>query len=769
MVFEKKVEKIVGEDLARFGRLCGRRVDKCGEVCYNVLYTYDTDGLRFKRRKEGFVMETRQYPEDRRTAESHLLTGMAFLSENPEAYGFVPDACPVVTSDLLVAVNGQSAMGGVVFPTYPVERGGVDGLFDALFGGLIHRTDDNARLLRATFGESEGMQEHPIARYCAALAEAVALQILNGPARGASFEQTCLMLGGEIPRKLARLRETVCGDGLTSRDSVFFTVSFGACRVTPEGGGDYTVDIFAAGDFRVFLLDGEGLHPLWLTDTSVLSPDSSAIPTGKSLAIHHPEPFAVLLLSDSICAPGAAETRALRENPGMIWRYRMRLEDQLLRLITSCVREQEFGERAARFFMGRSRGRDSASGAMTILREGASYEVFRSVCQTRLARLEDMIALMPEGYDPDRVPEQLPLEEVERNHLRRLLEQDAGLSDRVSEALRLCSLDKLRKGKDDVKIPLPADVPAYRRLGRDEVWETYRRYDRENDTDRARVEENRRILRENLTDHWIALRPHLLKAAARPSSVSAERSYAACAEMNRRLGMMLTTRKKTLASLERLLSDSLSILRADGKDWLEGRAGDCSVASWAEGLADGIPAALLPVLSGWREETRRYRSLLTAYTYERELLFRMDISRAEGFFADDWQAIYDGTMTAPRWNALRDSLDTPAAYRDLLESLRRVSKGTGALLARIESRGAERRMARELANRADLQIAALRASAYEDQDWGESVVAIMDTPRRREHRDIVRRWHETRELDIRRAASYAAYSAAYGAYLNMDS
>ena len=716
-------------------------------------------------------MDTKQHRDERGT-ESRLLTGMAFLAENPEAYGLVPDACPAVTENLMLAVNGHGATGGAISPTYPVEAGGVDGLLDTLYGSLIPRTDENARLLRATFGEAEGMQEHPVARYCAALAEITALGILEGNARMASAEQICFMLGDEIPRKLARLRETVCSDGVTPRDDAFFSVSLGACRVTPKGEGNYLVDIFAAGDFRVYLLDGEGLHPLWLKATSVLSldpPPGMGEPVHYGVDLYHPEPFALLLLSDSLCTLSASETRALRENLGLIWHYRMRLEDQILRLVTSCVREQEFGERAARFFTGRSHGRDSASGAMMILREGVSYEVFRSVCQTRLSRLEDVISLMPEGYDPTDIPVRIPREEMEEAHLRRILEREKGMSDRVSEAIRLCALDKLKRGNVGEVCPPPADVPAYRRLTWEEVYSTFCRYDAENHADRTRVDENRHILRDNLTDHWITLRPLLLKAALHTPTPAAQRSYAACAEMGARLGRMLAERKKRLKTLDTLLSDSLTVLRADGTDWLEGRAGDGSMAAWTERLTGGLPAALAPVLTNWQTETEVYRSLLTAYTYERELLFRMDTHPEEGFFYRDWQSIQDGSLADTRWDLLGECLTEAPAYRTLWESLRRVSKGTGALLSRIESRGAERRMARELASRPDIQLAALRASAYEDEDWGESVIAIMDPALRREHKDAVRRWQETRELTARRAEVYAAYSAAWNAYLDEPS
>lgn len=701
---------------------------------------------------------------DESAVDSRLLSGMAFLAENPEAYGLVPDACPVVTSDLLLAVNGHGATGGSISPTYPVEEGGVDGILDNLYGTLISRTEENAAVLRATFGEGEGMQEHPVARYSAALAEVTALHIFEDTAKGASPEQIGFMLGSEIPANLARLRETIRNDGAAPPDDAFFSVSLGACRVTAVGEGYYRADIFSAGDFRVYLLDGEGLHPLWLRSAPLLSPDTRTPVTYGQVQLHHPEPFALLLLSDSLCTNGVTETRMLRDNPGMIWRYRMRLEDELLRLITACVREQEFGVRATRFFTGRSHGRDSASGAMLILREGVSYEVFRALCQTRLSRLEDLISLLPEGYDPSRVPPRVPREEMEEAHLLRLLEKEKGLSTRVAEAIRLCALEKLRTDKGESH-PIPEDVPSYRRLTREEILTVYRRYDAENDDDRARVAENRRILRENLRDHWIALRPHLLEASNRVPTPAAQRSFAACVEMNTRLGWMLSHRNRKLKTLETLLADSLAVLRDQEKDWLEGRGGDGVVTAWSNRLGAELPPALMALSETWQAETEAYRSLLAAYTHERELLFRMDTRGADGFFTVDFLAIRNGELLDSRWDALRKTLTSAPAYGDLWESLLRVSKGTGALLTRINSRGADRRMARELADRPELRLAALRASAYEDEDWGDSVVSVMDNAMRREHRDAVRRWQESCELAAKRAEAYAAYSSAWRAFL----
>ena len=124
-----------------------------------------------------------------------------------------------------------------------------------------------------------------------------------------------------------------------------------------------------------------------------------------------------------------------------------------------------------------------------------------------------------------------------------------------------------------------------------------------------------------------------------------------------------------------------------------------------------------------------------------------------------------GELLESRRNTLGEALSSAPAYRELWESLCHVSKGTGALFARVKGRGAERRTARDLADRPDIRLAALRASAYEDEDWGDSVVAIMDPAMRREHMNVVRRWLETRELAAKRAEAYVVYSTSWRAFL----
>ncbi len=707
--------------------------------------------------------------------ESELLRPeMAFLAENPEAFGLVPDACPLTTKHLLIAANGHGTEGGVNSPAYELESKGVEGLF-TLYGDLLPHTEEVAEALQSAFGENNSLKEHPVSRYCATLAEVTALHILRGAAFDASFEQTRVMLNDRIQHNLSVLREVFCseeGEPLWAKE--FFTVSLGICRIRETGDGNYLADVFTAGDFRLYLIDDKGMAPLWDLATPVFSPYEGEMLTGKRISFCHPEPFALLLVSESICALNAAEHRSLRSNPGLIWRYRMRLEDYFLRLIADCVREHEFGERAMRFFLGRSHGRDSASGAMTVLRDGISYEVFRLQCQNRLIALENLMELLPDGYDPHNVPKQESRTNIELTYIHRLLEHDADLNDRIADALRLCVLDKLEQGISAEATAPPADVPDYTRLKWEEISRTYRRFDSENDEDRLRIENNARMLRETLSEHWITLRPVLADTKhSLPRNVQAyrdacERQYGSCLEMNSRLAELLGDRRKAVTELGHMLSDSLDILDAEGNDWICGRAGADRTDVWVDALIHRLPALLAYLRTDWKKDTEQYRSLLTAYTAEREALFRRDTHPEYGCFASDWHAIREGRMSEGRWELLHERLlDTPetASFSDLFESLHRISRGTGALRNRIRSRAAESRMARELAARADLRVAALRGAAYEDLDWGDGVIAVMDTATRNDFRATVRRWQERCELAERQKQAYEEYRTMYGAYV----
>ena len=158
---------------------------------------------------------------------------------------------------------------------------------------------------------------------------------------------------------------------------------------------------------------------------------------------------------------------------------------------------------------------------------------------------------------------------------------------------------------------------------------------------------------------------------------------------------------------------------------------------------------------------------MAAYTAEREYLFRRDTDPAHGCFAASWQAILEGRLPEERWAQYREWLEsTPktAAFAPLLSTLQRISMGTGTLRSRIRARAAENRTARQLSHDPDLRIAALRGAAYEDADWGEAVVSVMDTATRNDFRATVRRWQETCELIAEQKAAFKAYSDMFHTY-----
>ncbi len=707
-----------------------------------------------------------------------LIPEMTFLAENPEAFGLVPDACPLSTKHLLIAANGHSAEGGSISPMIDTEEKGIDGVF-SVYGDLFPRTEEIAEALQAAFGTNKSGQEYPVSRYCATLAEVTALQILRNSAFDASFEQTRVMLTDGLRRNMKAFRNSFRNEeGKLLWSDDFFTVSLGICRIREAGGGNYTADVFSAGDFSLYLLDATGMSPLWCTATPFFScvDRGEELLAGKTVRFHHPEPFALLLISESVCGVNASEMRSLRSNQGLIWRYRMRLEDYFLRLITDCVREYEFGTRAVHFFMGRSHGHDSASGAMTILRDGVSYEVFRLHCQNRLSVLSELTELLPDGYDPHNIPHPGTRTDIELAYLRQLLERDSDLADRLVDALQSCTVDKLRKGPSAESVPPPENVPDYTRLEWETVHRAYRVYDSENDGDRTRIENNARVMKESLSEHWITLRPlltelrHNLPPEIQNYRRVSDQMYDSCRDMNRRLSALLEVRRETVASIGKLLADGLDTLDAEGNDWVCGRAGTDSVMAWADPLATQLPLMLQDLQRDWKQQTEQYRTLLTAYTAERNKLFLRDICEEKGSFSSDWRAMRDGCLPEGRWELFRDRLanapDTEA-FLNLFDSLYRISHGTGVLMHRIRTRAAENRMARDLSDRQDLQLLALRGAAYEDPDWGDAVIRVMDMATRNDFRATVRKWQRTCELIEKRKKAYMEYSAMYNAYMGL--
>ena len=88
-------------------------------------------------------------------------TGMAFLVENPEAFGMVPDACPVSTGDILVAANGHAAASGSASPILEAEGGEVEEVLRTVYRDLLLQDEDTLTLLQAALGSTAAGDRRP--------------------------------------------------------------------------------------------------------------------------------------------------------------------------------------------------------------------------------------------------------------------------------------------------------------------------------------------------------------------------------------------------------------------------------------------------------------------------------------------------------------------------------------------------------------------------------------------------------------------------------
>ena len=700
-----------------------------------------------------------------------LLPGMGFMAEDPGAYGLITDACPLVKKGLLVAAGGGQAWEREDSQLYHIADIGLNALPETVFEDLFTRPDEAAEGLRLALGHDGKNGPNPASRYFAALAEVVSMQILETRGKGTSHEQTAVLLQRELTDKLALLRRRI-KDADAQYDGAS-PLSLCVCRLQSATAEEYLLDIYAAGGYRVYLLDEAGMSPLWSQRTATLIPGEGVQLAGKRIHLSRKEPFAILLVSESVYDPRGVERRSPGESKGMLWRNRLCLEDDFFRLISDCVYEYEFGERAAVFFGGHLQGRYSAAGALSLHTGGASFEVFRNRCRNRLGELEKLLALFPQGYDPTHPPTQPPRLEVELGYLKDLTAENPLYLTRIREALRDTVFSVLAEESVPALPPPPAGVPEYLRPDREEMRAVFDSFDRENYPDREHIARNSAMLREILSEHWVTLRPVLLSDAPAPAAsalaarMAGERMYHACLDMNRRLTLMLSRRKQTVLRLEEILSDSLEILHAEGNDWICARAGSESTQAWMNSLQRDLPSVLEHLRHDWERDTEDYRCLHSAYTGERERLFRLDTKDGVGFFAADWQSLIKGDLTderADRIRALMAASEQTSSLPELWEAALRLSRGTGVLTRRIQARAAENRTAREFTARTDLCIAALRGAAYEDPAWGESVLAVLDTAVRNDFRATVRLWQETHTLIERQAEAFGEYSAVYSRY-----
>ena len=709
------------------------------------------------------LLQTNEPNHTAAPSPSLLREGMAFLSENPEAFGLISDAYPIVADEWMIAASGSDTDAGVLSRSFSGVDG-IDTLYDTVFENVLPRSPLTAETLAGTLGT--GGQGYSISRCAAVLSEAVAAHLLAGMPAEVTHSELSRRLGGAILRALAGLRDNFNREGVSEQDADLYTVSLAVCRIRHAGAGHHVLDLLIAGDYRAYLLDKDGLRPLRLPPSDGISPDGTPAPlTGRRVDLYHPDPFALLLLSGSACTVNAAEQQSLRSNPGLAWRYRMRLEANILRVVTSLSGDSDFGARAGQFFTGRACGRDSASGAMLLRRGDVPFSAFRADCLSRLRHVEDMIALLPDGYDPTRIPALPSRVENEHNYIQRLLSQEPGLLERTTEALRILALEKLSYPSDEVP-PLPEDVPELRRLSAEDIAEVYRVYDAENDEDYAHIDKNRDVMRERLSSHWVTLRPILMQACDRDGEEPSDDDivYASLLRLNARLSKHYNERNGRMAEVARKLEKHAATLRAEGEDWLHGRGDDSRAALWADTAAADLSAALRGFADTYERTEDEYRSLLATYTDERARLFERDTEQADGFFAEDWESILHGRLSDEQAGVCRAAIADATEgnfYTQLWDDVCMISRGTGARICRVQDRSADRRTVRAISERTEFRVAAVRASAYRDPDWGEAVCELLDTPHRASYFTMVRRWQETCELMARQAAAYEEYRKLY--------
>lgn len=687
-------------------------------------------------------------------------TGGAFLAESPEAFGLVSDAHPVATGELLLAVNGYAADDGMHPPTFTVSGKGIEGLYEGLFHRLLTATDAHNSLLRLTFGESEGRQVHPIARYSALYTEALAYDILTGEGRELSLDDCAALLTERLPDGIDRLRDTMRDIvGPRPGSERFFSVSFFACRVTEAGQGRYFADVFTAGDFSLYLLDERGLCPLWTRATELLSGDETGRVECCRLTVDHEGPFALIALSRSACEPSLADRRSMGEHPGLIWRHRMRMEEHILRLLSAGADLADASERAARFFGGRSVGWDSASGAAMIC--GGGFESLKSKCPDRLRRLEDLTALLPNGYDPEEVMEQVPREMADRDFILTALRTRPRLQDKTIEVLSRRATEILRT---DSGLDLtPVSEEGLRRLTYEDVRGVFESYDGENREDRARIEANDGMLRSLLSEHWMTLRPVLCRGMT-PDEHS-EAAFDACARMGRSIARLTAHRRRLVSQIEKQLTESLVVLKFQSEDWILGRGGDDSPDTWLDGIAERLPKQAEDARREWRRTAGLLRGLRSAYTAEREKLFKLDALSPEGVWHESFERLSKGTLTADEWRTYRE--DTQAAAPAMAEPVRMLealSLLNGALYRRIESRAAERLALQAISTDEEWQISCLLGALNEDEAWGEACLSMIDHGFRNEYRALCRRRQEEQELMNRRREAFETYKDMYETY-----
>lgn len=730
---------------------------------------------------------------NRRYTDENTVVSMrstAFLANNPESFGLTSETYPIVGETYIISAHGVSEqhVGTLV---HDIGAQTPSEWFESVYAASLVGYDPALAdaLIQYNFKNWEQWQEQPLSR-CGAILCQMLLRKYFERLEDEPIEPNWLAVSEELSDGLRNLHESVRIMGFCSEEvDVPTSAAIGAAYVRRVAEDCFYITMLSAGAFRFYLLDKNGMAPLWLERSYPLSEDGFGRLEMRQVHIEKSEPFAVVVLSENVCRNfrlDHVDDDKLQMQRGLVWRDRMRLERVLLHAVDESDTADRFPECAAHAFGGYiAAGETGASGALSVI--GASFERFADMCRMRLQRVEETLELLPDGYDPERRIAPQTLAYTEREFADGLLGRSHALQnymfDVVSEHLE-AMLSPLAMRLEEAYEPLRDDGPLQGNL----VEGVFRSYDDINMLDRRQIGVNQHKIEQLLADHWITLRPVFLADQCDEDSIQ-EKIYTCCLRMNRSLLSMQRKRRECMNMLMAYLQTRYTALSADTEDYILGRAGDDSVYTQMKSLADGVLDATAKVRTQWQSQGDGYRSMLTAYTAERERLFRMDVDR-DTFLT--YRDIFNGTLPDTEWESLSERVERTLSddYVALLDVLRALSQHNGQLRSMIVEKDAVGRTCRELAGRRDCQCDALLAILRGENGWTWRTDATKDKTDlhmdselgRSEGTDVmpashdivnhyhalVRRWHEVQKHYARQEEAYTRYRDMYTGFLGYE-
>ena len=703
----------------------------------------------------------------------------AFLAENPEAFGFVSEAFPIATRSMLVSADGKPTKKGMIPPTYVYPYNDLNRLFDSLFADVLDNSEENLDIIEKSLVGTENGYEHLVTRYAAVMSQALACQTMRSTPSDYSTEKTGAeyfadRLGKNIAVGLSRLRDAMAEfGGLAPSAAEDFSVSLAVCRIDNVSGDEFAINMFGAGNFKFFLLDYEGMKVLWeeklpridAADSSEAAPALAY----KTVTLKKTMPFAVIVLSDGACdhSGDSNSTSAVSTSrEALVWRERMKLEEVMLRMIVGSANEQGFEARCMQYFSGHIVSDDSASGAMTLV--GTSYDIFSTECRRRLEVLENTMTLLPDGYDAQDPPSISDFDTTESVFLDDLAERypslrsttAATLSRHIKIAIMGILNNNTSELEEDSVVPL------------DYIRQVYRLFDSENDSDRAQLQVNQRLICELMADNWITLRPLFCYPAEGEDEDNEYRAedaaaYSRCLEMNEELTRLANRRTSLIDSLYKEVKQCAELMTEKRDELVLNRIPRADFDDISGRLIDKIPSAAEALRAEWDESSDRARDLLAKYSAARAELFANDVKYA---LVPCYDSILDGSVGNGFWSEIKENVlqtmddeSAPDVLR-IVDMIKIISDNCGEIYDAIGTRAAEKRTVRHISGDSTWNKICLRAMMRELPGWEDSDIARIDDSMRSEYRAMIARWREALTLVNKQKEAFAEYYKVYTAF-----